>query len=177
MNLKEYQQEAIKTVNPALSKEEVREMCWFGLVGEIGEVFDLHKKERFHKKEVHWPDYRKEFGDVLWYIAALANAHGIELKANEELANLIDGASMLPATELLWKMRSAIEKAIYWSDTKQPQPNIIQWNLIRAIADLGALARVYWSTLDEIAETNIAKLRARHGESWSHGNYNSKAEG
>lgn len=46
-----------------------------GLGGEIGEILDIFKKVMFYpgwaEKNPNWKDdVRKEFGDVLWYVAA-----------------------------------------------------------------------------------------------------------
>lgn len=54
-----------------------------GLAGEAGEVADLLKKSLFHGHQVDPATLRKELGDVLWYIAALATMSGLTL---EEIA-------------------------------------------------------------------------------------------
>jgi NTP pyrophosphatase (non-canonical NTP hydrolase) len=50
-----------------------------GLAGEAGEVCDLLKKVHGHGKPYDGDQLKKELGDVLWYLANLADAHGFTL--------------------------------------------------------------------------------------------------
>lgn len=50
-----------------------------GLAGEAGEVCDLLKKVHGHGKPYDAGKLKKELGDVLWYVANLANIHGFTL--------------------------------------------------------------------------------------------------
>lgn len=53
----------------------------FGLVGEVGEIFSLlAKARRDGKKFDHDLMIKKELGDVLWFIAAVAADHGYTLE-------------------------------------------------------------------------------------------------
>ena len=77
--LNRYQVEALRTA--ALSPD----LAWrktilaLGLAGEAGEVVDSMKKEIGHG---HAPDPLKvavELGDVMWYVACIADAYGLSL--------------------------------------------------------------------------------------------------
>lgn len=48
-----------------------------GLSGEMGELNDMIKKWIFHEKEMDWEHFKKEIGDICWYIAAMCKAVGI----------------------------------------------------------------------------------------------------
>lgn len=50
-----------------------------GLAGECGEVCDKLKKALWHKVPYELEDMKKELGDVLWYVTALASDHGFKL--------------------------------------------------------------------------------------------------
>jgi NTP pyrophosphatase (non-canonical NTP hydrolase) len=55
-------------------------LIWaLGLAGEAGEVCDLLKKVHGHGKPYEADKLKKELGDVLWYLANLADAHGFTL--------------------------------------------------------------------------------------------------
>ena len=58
--------------------------AYTGLGGETGEVLDYYKKAWFHPPHPKNPtkeDLRAELGDVLWYLAALAELEfGVSLK-------------------------------------------------------------------------------------------------
>lgn len=89
MDLNEYQNLAGRTCNrtdyPQFISEPGRHafdvMTWaLGLTGEAGEVADLLKKGIGHGHGVDASKVCKELGDVLWYVAALAQAHGLSLE-------------------------------------------------------------------------------------------------
>ena len=50
-----------------------------GLAGEVGEVVELIKKHLGHGHELDKEKVEKELGDVLWYVATLADALDIDL--------------------------------------------------------------------------------------------------
>ncbi len=50
-----------------------------GIAGEAGEVADLVKKHIGHGHPLDVEKLKRELGDVLWYVAGLAELHGIKL--------------------------------------------------------------------------------------------------
>ena len=50
-----------------------------GLSGEVGELNDQIKKWIFHEKSLDENHLMKELGDVLWYVALMADAFGWNL--------------------------------------------------------------------------------------------------
>ena len=62
-----------------LTLEQNLSLAGLGLTGEAGEVADLIKKNVFHKKPLVIDEVIKEMGDVLWYLAFLANTLNISL--------------------------------------------------------------------------------------------------
>lgn len=87
MTLNEYQELAARTARPInessdRSDTEFRETVLIralGLAGESGEVCDLIKKAYGHSHGVDVPKLVKELGDVLWYVAMLADVYNIDL--------------------------------------------------------------------------------------------------
>ena len=65
MKANDYQKQALRTLNPSLSKSEVLINGVMGLCGESGEVIDLVK----------------ELGDVAWYLAETAYALDYDLES------------------------------------------------------------------------------------------------
>lgn len=83
LNFQKYQKECkegFKTRKGAEPKKD--EMCdWtLGLGGESGEVQELLKHHLFHNEILDKMELAKELGDVLWYIAAIAETAGIKLE-------------------------------------------------------------------------------------------------
>lgn len=84
MRVNEYQLLAARTINPDLAKWEMEEHALHGMVGEIGELHSMYQK----KYQGHtYPEdyYKKELGDLLWFIAEYCTVMGWEL---DEIAQL-----------------------------------------------------------------------------------------
>lgn len=77
MELNEYQREALKTLHADADYVYLagKLMC------EAAEVAEPLFKARYHGKPLDMVDVAKELGDVLWYVATLADALGLELDA------------------------------------------------------------------------------------------------
>jgi NTP pyrophosphatase (non-canonical NTP hydrolase) len=83
MTFDEYQVAALRTASPADKHNELFHLL-LGLVGETGEVAEKFKKlVRDHDSDLSKldrADMTKELGDILWYVAVLANHLGIKLE-------------------------------------------------------------------------------------------------
>lgn len=90
MNGNEYQRKAMRTNNHEAGEKILASMqagnntgeilnASLGLSGEVGELNDLLKKWIFHEKNIDREHIKKEIGDIMWYIALMAEAFGFEL--------------------------------------------------------------------------------------------------
>ena len=88
MTINEYQALAMRTVNPELDKKDMLINSVMGLCGESGEAIDIVKKWYAHGHELDTEHFKKELGDIAWYLAEAATAVGVNLeeifKANIE---------------------------------------------------------------------------------------------
>ena len=95
MHLNDYQQAALRTAAPKDKPNEVFHLL-LGLVGETGEIAEKAKKiVRDRDSDFsQWDlaDLKKELGDVLWYIAVIADYFDVALDdvARLNLAKLAD---------------------------------------------------------------------------------------
>ena len=80
MTINEYQQLAMKTLNPALSEKDVLINGVMGLCGESGEAIDIVKKWLAQGHELDKEKLKKELGDICWYLAETATALGCDLE-------------------------------------------------------------------------------------------------
>jgi len=80
MNINEYQQLAMTTLNPELSKRDVLINSVMGLCGEAGEAIDIVKKWMAQGHELDKAHLAKELGDIAWYLAEAATALDIPLE-------------------------------------------------------------------------------------------------
>lgn len=89
MTLNEYQKLASRTMNPDLSDDLQTKHALYGMCSELGELQGLHQKVY----QGHGFDARhamKELGDLLWFVAEYATAHGWSLDdvAEQNIAKL-----------------------------------------------------------------------------------------
>ncbi len=80
MQINEYQNLAMKTLNKNLKKEDVLINGVMGLCGESGEVIDIVKKHLHQGHQLNKEDIIKELGDVAWYLAEVAYAIDVDLE-------------------------------------------------------------------------------------------------
>lgn len=89
MNFNEYQELSRRT-EPDFSQAMRIDNYVYGLNGEVGELTESMKKYKFHGHALVSGELRKEFGDVLWYFARLADEFGFPLEdiAKENIKKL-----------------------------------------------------------------------------------------
>ena len=80
MTINEYQELAMRTVNPELDKQDMLINSVMGLCGESGEAIDIVKKWFAHGHELDTEHFKKELGDIAWYLAEAATAIGVNLE-------------------------------------------------------------------------------------------------
>lgn len=83
MNFNDYQKKAVSTAIRTDDMSYLLRMV-LGLVGESGEIAEKFKKWLRNgtndRSEIDTEDMKKELGDVLWYVAGLADELGISLE-------------------------------------------------------------------------------------------------
>lgn len=88
MTFSEYQKLALRTAAPKTKHNELFHLV-LGLVGEAGEIAEKFKKlvrdKNSNESEIDKEDIKKELGDVLWYVAVLADHLEVDL---EDVADL-----------------------------------------------------------------------------------------
>jgi NTP pyrophosphatase (non-canonical NTP hydrolase) len=80
--LNQYQQDAMRTAG---DRKDDLACHALGVAGEAGEVADLFKKVLFHGHALDKEKAAKELGDVLWYVAILAQRIGYSLSDVAEM--------------------------------------------------------------------------------------------
>lgn len=81
MTINEYQELAMRTLNPELDRKDVLINSVMGLCGESGEAIDIVKKWMAHGHELDREHLAKELGDIAWYLAEAATALEIPLES------------------------------------------------------------------------------------------------
>lgn len=102
------------------SSDNERASYALGLAGEAGEVCDLLKKAWGHGHALDAEKLKKELGDVLWYVAALAEQHGLRLSDVAE-ANVAKLSARYPQG---FSTAASIARVDVAADTERPAPEI-----------------------------------------------------
>ena len=79
MDILRYQEKATRTLNLSLTEKQVMTNMCMGLAGESGELIDHIKKHVFHKHDLDREYVKAELGDIMWYVACLADTLEISL--------------------------------------------------------------------------------------------------
>lgn len=79
MSLNQYQEATSRTDSHTFVKEALNNFA-FGIMGESGEVVDLIKKVLFHGHPIDKEKFKAELGDVMWYVARIAQWAGLSLE-------------------------------------------------------------------------------------------------
>ena len=80
MEVNEYQELAMRTLNPELSEKDILINSVMGLCGESGEAIDIVKKWLMQGHELDKGNLAKELGDIAWYLAEAATSLRIPLE-------------------------------------------------------------------------------------------------
>ena len=80
LSFKTYQRMAEKTARFTGKTRKRVVVAALGVAGEAGEVADIIKKVVGHGHKLDLPKLKDELGDVLWYIAELSSALGLDLE-------------------------------------------------------------------------------------------------
>lgn len=78
MKFTEYQIKARRTQNPELTQHERLCHALFGLCSEVGEVQAIYQKS-YQGHRVKTEKVIDELGDVLWFVAELCDALGVNM--------------------------------------------------------------------------------------------------
>lgn len=163
-----YQEASRRTRRKGTDKGADMMNALFGIIGETGEIADLVKKLYFHehKPETIYPKLAEEAGDLLWYVAWMADLFGFSLA---ELIDMVGPRRSVYGQEAIiyiaLRLNSNGDRLIEWieeaAEDKTPL-QFIERGLISILSLLWWLADEIDTTLEAIAAANIEKLHRRY---------------
>lgn len=159
MNLNEYQRLALRT--SGAGHDRVKNGC-LGLIGESGEIVDIVKKYMFQSGEnPPFPKdkFIKEMGDVLWYCAETVSGMELELGtvlSPEKLYRLAGNTDV----EFVAVMLSVQAAHVYNDFFYCHETEAALYGICNIYSALLRLCDLIGTTIDEVADTNIEKLKS-----------------
>lgn len=143
-----------------------------GLAGEVGEVVDLLKKSWGHGHPLDSEKLKKELGDSLWYVVALALQFNIGI-ATITPRRLVDdigtehrGQRPLFLTTLVGRVNNRLLR-FWYGDAAQDAPKHFARELMTIFDHLEQLGLEHGLSLLDILQANVDKLRMRYPEGFS----------
>ena len=148
MIFEEYQNEAVKFRTDTANNEEYLTL---GLIAEVGEAAGKLAKRR---RDGVWDEkaFIKELGDVLWFVANLADYYD-DADIHETLKDCF-----LEELEGDRVDETIMRSLVYWVGIFLDDEDEF---LADIVFEVGGLAKRYGYTLEQVAEINLAKLRDR----------------
>lgn len=171
MTLNEYQTLAARTIATD-DKADMESHALYGLTAEIGELMDAYCETDTTLEHVI-----KECGDVCWMCAELCTAHGWFL-----------GDIVSEYTGTPWGSWSSISDAVMCNGRIQGtyqkvlqghrwDVDCVKENIDKIFSCMQGVAGCYGSSLDDVLQTNIDKLKARYPMGFSSDRSQHRAEG
>ena len=161
MNLNEYQKLAQRTSGDG--HDRVKNGC-MGLIGESGEIVDLLKKHMFQSKaDTPFPKEKiiNEMGDVLWYVAETVSGMGLDLRTALDSSDEYVFREPITLEECSVLLCSVATSA-YVRCYVDKHYEIAAQEICYIYATLLEMCKKIDTTIDEVATTNIEKLKKRY---------------
>jgi len=171
--LAEYQDAAIKTMNPALELPDIIANCAMGVADEYFELIEVLKMEPSNpevKKAVHG-----ELGDLMWYTGVMAQALGWPLRYLLTMYSLREDPAIAPDAVIADAIESftigtqlvvsVVKKYRYQGHPLAPESEE-ETQLRRGLGLIAATVAGVWPTYTtsmlRVLDANIEKLKERY---------------
>lgn len=168
INMKKYQRLAMRT-SPDDGHDKMDNGV-LGLIGETGELVDLWKKYKYQSTpDANLPVERfaDELGDVLWYLAELADGMGKDLVViSGEDFNVLDkrlgsaGGRTQSVRRLVTGLSNRANRLLRAVDSGEDR--LVGIEMRRMLVGAARLAWLIGYSLEEVAAMNIRKLEKRY---------------
>ena len=159
MTFEEYQKAAVSFRTDTANNEEY---LTFGLIAEVGEAAGkLAKRVR----DDLWDEkaFVKELGDILWFVANLADYYDRELDANFSELKVCFEIDFGNCCSPDWTMT----RVVHYVGNTVTNNSIC---FVEIVGEVTRLASYFGYTLEQVAEINLAKLRDRAARGKIQGN-------
>lgn len=159
MTLSLYRDEALKTNT---SMWDLKTHMVSGIITEIGEIVDAHKKHYAYGKHFDKINEQEELGDAWWYVAGLME----DCEFPTEDTNLFDLESVMPEEINFLHLAFTVQEAAReYYETDRNTVRVVALAVIMDLLHSYAVQRGYRT--EKIWEANINKLRKRYGDKFT----------
>lgn len=172
MTLDEYQAQAFNTARINWDDPAAHHIPALGVIGELGSVAsELKKIIRDGKAYTEGPkNLAEEFGDLLWYLAALATRHGLSLGAIAKASPVLTARSAAQAPyEHIYTLLASVASLVDAARRYDLRPSAsskrkLVKHVSAAVAALIASMRREKTKLADVLKVNLSKGESKFGE-------------
>lgn len=174
MELREYQKEALKRLNPTIANKDEESMRFAcrGLLEEAGEVVaELRKplyKGNFHEKALDKKAIIGEFGDVMWYMALMCRNNDIDIeKINSEIDTnkyCFNREKLIKKSIKLGRQSGIISKRYIEYSKGKIEKEKLEKSLRNQYKNILKISAMLDISIEDILKMNIEKANYRYDE-------------
>jgi hypothetical protein len=157
MELKDYTEKVKGLINPLATPEDDRLHMAMGMVGEIGEVVDIVKKEFAYGREPDNAKVLEELGDFTFYVVGLAYMSGVSVDTMQPADEPHDVNPMVALATLADAASIAMFVAV-----GDPGYRLMSESIKEIVAFIDSFASARGARLPEVLDMNIKKLSVRY---------------
>lgn len=162
MNYTEFRKNAKRTLADLPTELENTQHMIVGMITEIGELLDAHKKHFAYGKELDMVNVKEEIGDFFWYVANYDNIHEEDSEQSSFITPTTKTESFNPIYTLSNAMGHAATALSHLSAPLVSSERYISSLIKLVVSDLLWYCENYNIDVEKIFDTNIAKLKARY---------------
>lgn len=156
-------------------KDQTIAMCMIGIVNELGEFYEaIESTALYSSKLPNKEPLEDEIGDILWYIAVLGDACGIQFKnAMKFIPPSLHHNYTIPFQDEAFKAGRAIGKTFgplkkyLYHKHDFPDITLLEDGITEITYCIAILAILCSIELDEVLDKNIKKLQERYPDGFS----------
>lgn len=143
---------------------------WFYALGLCGEAAELMAKASAPVRDSSVSYGRSvalECGDVLWYVAALANLQGVSLADDHAPVYQHLDLSVRDVVRYCGEVAELVKK--HYRDGAELSPSSLKIKLDAVVRYVGGVAQHWCFTVGDVADLNVEKLESRRRRGTSRG--------
>lgn len=169
LNFENYQKEAIKTLASLDNYEKDEFHMISGIKSELGELYDIAKKNIAYGKKVDVNHVKEEIGDLMWYVACfdyiLSKKLNREPLKEVEIKNVGRKLNLFEFCDLIDSEIVFFIDAVPFDDIENSRIKfeVIVFSIATIVGNLKIDGKSF--TLEECLEVNIKKLKKRYTKS------------
>lgn len=168
MNFKEYQKLALSTARFLATPLEDFQHGATGVVTEIAEIIDVHKRTAYYDTELNITNLKEEIGDVLWYLALIEHSMLQSNRLDTKVSFINENITI---EQILTRLVTGAADLYYYSHFNEKNymvnAEVVMDSIYTLFEFLKEYARRIGTDIESEMKNNIEKLAKRYPEGFT----------